>query len=69
MNSFEIGFDFQNWNSYLLLMNQTQNQVSVLVPYICETGIGTGTEIHASRKTKVSKIKDFINSNELCLEE
>ncbi len=44
-------------------MNQTQNQVPVLVPYICEIGIGIGTEIHASRKAKVSKIKDFINSN------
>jgi len=46
-----------------LLMNQTQNQVPVLVPYICEIGIVIGTEIHASRKAKVSKIKDFINSN------
>jgi len=63
MNSFGIGFDFQNWNFYLLLTNQTQNQVPVLVPYICEIGIGIGTEIHASRKAKVSKIKDFINSN------
>jgi hypothetical protein len=58
MNSLGIGFDFQNWNFNLLLMNQTQNQVPVLVPHICEIGIGIGTKIHASRKTKVSEIKD-----------
>jgi hypothetical protein len=58
MNSFGIGFDIQNWNFYLLLMNQTRNQVPVLVPHICEIGIGIGTQINASRKTKVSKIKD-----------
>jgi hypothetical protein len=52
MNSFGNGFDFQNWNFYLLLMNQIQNQVPVLLPYICEIGTGIGTEIHASRKTK-----------------
>jgi hypothetical protein len=58
MNSLGIGFDFQNWNFNLLLMNQTQNQVPVLVPHICEIGIGIGTKITASRKTKVSEIKD-----------